>query len=116
MPLSHTLDSKIRNRFDELVEELETLLADLDEYSQDHALRFEEWVIKCSALLTMVFGESKQGEKYVDFVERNHGPGFHFGDGPYQEIVKSSVQSTLATLKGIRNNYVNGFYVGLETS
>jgi hypothetical protein len=42
MPLPFELDLKIRNWFDELIEEVEILLAELDEYNHDHYLRFEE--------------------------------------------------------------------------
>ncbi len=115
--MSSELNHKIRDRFDELIEDLETLIAELDEYDYEHYLRFTEWVVKTSGLLKMVFGDSKEGEKYISIVERNHGPRAYIlraGGKPSEKILSSSMQSTLATLKGIRNNYVNGYYVSIE--
>ena len=112
--MSVELDRKNRERFDELIEEAEALLTELDEYDREHELRFTEWVVKTSGLLERLFHNSQQGEKYVGIVERDHGPGFYFGDGQDKVLLATSVQSTLATLKGIRNNYVNGFYDDLS--
>ncbi len=114
MPLPSELDRKIRLRFDELINEVEELLAELDEYNREHYLRFREWAVKTSGLLMMIFGDSKDGEKYISIVERHHGPGIYLPVGPNEEILSSSVQSTLATLKGVRDNYVNGFYISLD--
>ena len=108
--MSIELDRKIKRRFDELIGDLEALLAELDEYDREHCLRFEEWIVKTSGLLQMIFRESQQGEKYISIVEDDHGPGIYFNGGQHKVLLASSVQSTLATLKGIRNNYVNGFY------
>jgi hypothetical protein len=63
----------------------------------------------------MMFGDSELGQKYVNFVERDHGPvAIVMGDGPHEVILRSSVQHTHATLKGIRDNYVSGFYVSID--
>ena len=113
MPLPVELDQKIQLRFDELIAEVEVLLVELDEYDENHYMRYREWVVKTSGLLTMLFGYSKQGEKYVQIIERDPGPVF-VGGGPSEYILTSTVRAIVATLKGIRDNYVNGFYVGLE--
>ncbi len=115
MPLPVELDRKIQLRFDELINEVEDLLAELNEYDQHHYLRYREWAVKTSGLLMMLFGDSKQGEKYLRIIERDPGPTIvAVGGGPSEYILASSVQRTVATLKGIRDNYVNGFYDGLE--
>ena len=73
MPLPAELDRKIRLRFDELIAEVEEILAVLNEYGESDASRYNEWMIKTSGLLTMLFGDSKQGEKYLQIIERYPG-------------------------------------------
>ena len=74
MPLPIELDRKIRIRFIELIAEVETLLAELDEYDEEFYFTYREWSVKASGLLMMLFGESKQGENYRQLIEHNPGP------------------------------------------
>lgn len=110
------LDRKIRNRFDELIEEVEILLAELNEYDEAHYLRYREWQVKSSGLLTQVFGNSAERQKYVKIVEANPGPiSWSSRSGTSRKLILASkVKRTIATLKGISDNYVNGFYIGLD--
>ena len=110
------LDRKIQLRFDELIEEVETLLADLNEYEEAHYLRYREWQVKASGLLAQVLSNSAEREKYVKIVEATPGPiGWSSrSDASRELILASKVKRTIATLKGINDNYVNGFYIGLD--
>ncbi len=114
MPFPVALDRKIRLRFDELIEEVETLLAELDEYDQNHYVRYREWQVKASGLLLMLFGDSKEAAKYQQIVEHHPGPRSGVVGKRSKVILASSAQETLATLKGIRDNYLNGFHADFE--
>ena len=113
MPLPLEPDRKIRLRLDKLIEEVGTLLAKLDEYDREHYLKYQEWVVKTSGLLQMMFGDSKQGEKYQQLIERNTNLG-QISGSPHHYMLATDLIKKVATLKGIRDNYVNGFYVSLE--
>ena len=114
MSLPVELDRKIQHRFDELIEEVEALLTELNEYDENHYHRYQEWQVKASGVLMMLFGESKEGEKYQKIIERDPGPMSGIVGEPSKHILASKVHGALARLKGIQNNYVNGFYVSLE--
>ena len=116
MSLPVELDRKIQHRFDKLIGEVEALLAELDEYDEEHYLRFREWQVKASGLLKMLFGESTDGEKFQQIIDCDSGPGVVALDDPRPSryIFAPSLRETLATMKSIRDNYVNGFYDGLE--
>ena len=116
MPLPAELDHKIQLRFDELIADLEALLAELDEYDESHYLRYREWQVKASGLLKMLFGESKEGAKYQRIVENHPGPmsTLRRDSRRRRYILASSLLRTRATLKGIQDNYVNGIYVSLR--
>ena len=114
MPLPVELDRKIQHGFDELIAEVEALLAELDEYDQIHYVRYREWQVKASGLLLMLFGDSKEGAKYQQIVEHHPGPRSGVVGERSKVILASSAQETLATLKGIRDNYLNGFYADFE--
>ena len=114
MPLPAELDRKIRNRFDELIDELEALLKDLDEYSQDHYVVYREWQVKTGGLLVMVYGDSEELGKYLKTIERYPGQTGGVVGSPLKKIYASSVEDSIATLKGIRDNYVNGFLVSIQ--
>ncbi len=133
MPLPAELDRKIRLRFDELIEEAETLIAELDGYDLNHYSQYLEWVVKTSGLILNIFGNSKQAEKYQRIFETEPPPeqsyasftvGYDSKSGG--EISGSSssymppflrsitISKKVAILKGIRDSYVNGFYISLE--
>ena len=114
MPLPAEVDTRIRNRFDELIEEAETLSAELNLYDPKHDSRYREWVVKTSGLVSLLFDDSKQGEKYQQIMERKRGAYGIVAGQPYRYLSESIFREKLATLKGLRNNYVNGFYVSLE--
>ena len=114
MPMPTDLDSKIRNRFDELIEEAESLLGVLDEYSQDHYLVYREWQVKASGLLVMVYGASEEQGKYLSTIESYPGQTGGFSDQRWKTIYASSVQNSVATLKGVRDNYIGGFLVSMH--
>ncbi len=113
MPLPIELDRKIRLRFVELIAEVETLLAGLDEYDASHYLQYREWVEKTTGLLYMLFGDSTQGEKYQKIMEWDPVLG-QMGGMPHHYMSTPAVRTKAARLKGIRDNYVNGFYDGIE--
>ncbi len=114
MPLPVELDRKIQLRFDELIAEVETLLAELNEYDQNHDSRYREWIVKTSGLITMLFGNTKEGEKYQQIIERDPAQRSGVVGQPSKLVIAAIVRKNVATLKGIRDNYINGFYVGLE--
>ena len=131
MPLPVELDRKNRNDFDELIEEAETLLAELDGHNRNHYSQYLGWVVKTSALITKLFRDSKQAETYQRIIEHEPPPEQSFvgaiaGYGRTSEDETSissytppllrpmTILKKLATLKGIRDSYVNGFYDGLE--
>lgn len=114
MPLAAELDRKIRNRFDELIEEAEALLGVLDEYRHDHYVVYREWQVKTSGLLVIVYGESEELGKYLKTIERYPGQTSGVVGSPWKEIYASTVADSIATLKGIRDNYINGFLVSIE--
>ncbi len=109
MPLPAELDRKIQRRFDELIEEAESLLGILDEYSRSHYVIYREWQVKASGLIVMVYGESEELGKYLSTIESYPGQTGGVVGSRWKEIYASSVEDSVATLKGIRDNYVNGF-------
>lgn len=113
MPLPKELDHIIRIRFAELITEAEVLLADINEYDANHYLQYREWVEKITGLLHLLFGDSTQGEKYQKIMEWDPVLG-QVVDKPHHYMSTLAVQTKAASLKGINDNYVNGFYDGLE--
>ena len=112
------LDHKIQVRFHHLIEEAETLVAVFDGYNSNHYSQYLEWVVKASGLLTMLFGDSKQGEKYRQIIETepHREPGFTSSGGSFTPPILRAItiRKKAATMSGIQDNYVNGFYDGLE--
>ncbi len=113
MPLPYELDKEIRSRFDELIEEVEKLLAECDIHDHSHASRYWEWIVKTSNLISMLFGNTDQRAKYQDIIEYDTTIGY-VSENRRRWFLLPDVRRKVATLKGIRNNYVNGFYVSLE--
>ena len=113
MSLPRDLDRKIQLSFDELIVEVDVLYSELhenlDDISEDLSARYEQWIVKTSSLLHMLFGDTKQEERYRQIIETYSSDERYF-DGP----VRSSVRRKAATLKGVRDSYVNGFYISLE--
>ena len=114
MSLPDKLDQKVRLRFDALIDEAESLLGILDEYNQNHYVIYREWQVKASGLLVMVYGESEEVGKYLRTIESYPGQTSGVVGPPWKKIYASSVENSVATLKGIRDNYVNGFLVSIE--
>lgn len=113
MPLPAEEDRKIRIRFVELIAEVETLLAELDEYDPQQYSIYREWVVKTSDLLQMLFGNSNQGEKYQKIIGYDTPLGQSSGS-PHWYMTGHDILRKAATLKGIKDSYINGFYVSLE--
>ena len=113
MPLPRELDVKIRNRFDDLIDEVEPLLRRPNEYDPKQDSIYREWVVKSVGLVQMLFGESKQTERYQKILERDPSLGQTMGS-PTWYFTADTVRKKSAILRGIRDNYVNGFYDGLE--
>ena len=113
MPLPRELDTKISNRFDELIDEVEKLLRRPNEYDPKQDSIYREWVVKSVGLVQMLFGESKQTERYQKILERDPSLGQTAGS-PTWYFTADTVRKKSAILRGIRDNYVNGFYDGLE--
>ena len=116
MTLPAELDRKIRDRFDKLLQEIQALLDKLDEYSENHAQAYRQWIVKSCGLVTWIFGDSEEGATYTTHLERTFwqtsgmtGPGF-----PWKKVKRSIVADNAALLRGIQDNYVNGFYDSLE--
>ena len=113
MPLPSEKDDKIRNHFDELIAEVESLLAELDEYDPCQYSRYRQWIVKTDALLQMLFDNSKQGEKYQEIILYDTSLGQSSGS-PHWYMTAHDILRKAAALKGIRDSYINGFYVSLE--
>ena len=113
MPLPSEKDDKIRNHFDELIAEVESLLAELDEYDPRQYSRYREWIVKTDALLQMLFNNSKQGEKYQKIILYDTSLGQSSGSR-HRYMTGHDILRKAAALKGIRDSYINGYYVSLE--
>ena len=114
MALPNALDIKIRQRFDELIEEAESLLSTLDEFNRNQYVIYREWQVKASGLLVMVYGESEEVGKYLSTIEKYPGQTAGTTGSPWKKIYASRVETSIAILKGIRDNYVNGFLISIE--
>ena len=114
MPLPVETDRKIRNSFEELIMDAEAQFAALNVYDEKHDSRYREWVVKTSGLVSMLFGNSEQGEKYQQIMDRRRTGYGGVAGKPHSLFSESIFREKLATLKGIRHNYINGFYISLE--
>lgn len=113
MPLPNELDNKIRHRFDELIQNGESLLAELDKNDPDFDSKYQEWIVKTSGLLQMLFGDTERGKKYQKNIESELPLGAEVS--PLHDFLfAKSFRQNVGTLKGLRNNYVNGFFDSLE--
>lgn len=110
------LDLQIRHRLDELISELESLLNGQRPFREADYFTHEEWIVKVRALLTKLFTESKEGDHFREVMERRYQPVFELmvDDGPYTQLSPLILKMKVSTLKGIRNNYLNGFYDSIE--
>lgn len=114
MPFPRELDQKNLSSFEELIVEAERLHARLNITDPKHDSRYREWVVKSSGFISMLFGNSKQGEKYQKALERNRTAYSSYSGKPYEYFSESIFREKIATLKGLRHNYINGYYVSLE--
>ncbi len=114
MPLRAELDQKVLTNLDELIAEAERLHARLDVTDPKHDSMYREWVVKSSGFISMLFGNSEQGTTYQNALERNRSSYASWSGKPYEYFSESIFRKKIATLKGIRHNYINGYYVSLE--
>lgn len=113
MPLPTELDRKIRDRFDELISDAESLLVDEDPFDPNSDSIYQEWIEKTVGLIQLLFGNSPQSEDYRKIFEKISAT-LHVGGTPIKYLSTSDLRKKVARLKGIRNNYINGFYDSLE--
>ncbi len=119
MPLPPKLDQEIRSRFDELIKEGTELVSNMKindqneqhkysssmivvghEYS-GHTPEYNSLVVKSCNLIGKMFGNSGKGEKYQQRIEKLNRRS-------------SSVEIIVGILKGLKDDYENGFLDDLE--
>ena len=114
MPFPSQLDHELQQSLNELIHEAESLYAKLDVTNPRHDSMYREWVVKASGLAFRLFSDSQLGVKYQKALECNRSSYASYPGKPYEYFSESIFREKIATLKGIRHNYINGFYDGLE--
>lgn len=114
MTLPVELDRKLQRRFDELSDEADALLAHLNEYDHNHLSRYQEWVVKTSGLILVLFGDTSERKKYQKIMERYPGQTAGTSSQRWKQVKASVLRKNLATLKGLKDNYVNGFLSSMQ--
>ena len=99
MPLPPALDQKIRNRFDELIEESNNLSQEGGS-DADH----EAFFVKTLSLTNTVFGGSERGFKIEKRINQHLG----------QWIPSAASGYIKGILQGLKDDYENGFLDNLE--
>ena len=118
MPLPPQLDQKIRDRFDELIAEANELIPKMETHSEEHARlhpthfsryyghvsEFQAFLVRLISLTNTLLGDSERGREVVDGIKNR--------------IVRSRTPSDLeyfvGTLRGLKDDYENGFLDDLE--
>ena len=108
MPLSPESDQRIRTRFDELIEEGTDLLSQLDEHSIEHYSQYEELIVKYSELIRFILGDSDASKEYQKLIKEIESLGQILGS-PTWYLTAKRVSKSVAILRGLRDNYENGF-------
>lgn len=116
MPLPPELDQKIRNRFDELIKEGTELVSNMKKNDQNerhkysmvighensgHTPEYNSLVVKSCNLIEKMFGNSGKGENYQQRIEKLERDSY-------------SVEIIVGILKGLKDDYENGFLDDLE--
>ena len=109
MPLPAELDREIRSQFEGLVSEGQRLLASFNAADKNQYCTYEEWCVKASGLVHMLYGQSDEGNKYQTLFEKRWDTGSYFW-GFSHEVVLAKVSQ----LRGLKYNYENGFLDSLQ--
>lgn len=115
------LDEKIRNRFDELIAEANELIPKMQEYGDaydleqaqsiyigptyyGHVSEFQEIVVKLLSLTNTLLGDSERGREVADGIKNRISSG----------RFPSDLEYFIGTLRGLKDDYENGFLDDLE--
>jgi hypothetical protein len=111
LPLPPEQDQKIRNRFDELIDEANELIPKMNEHKRlnptrhfpnyGHVSEFQAIGIKVKNLIETVLGESQQQLELTAQIK-------NLARKP------SALEHMIGTLQGLKNTYENGFLDNLE--
>ncbi len=104
MPLPPELDQKIRNRFDELIAEGNSLLSKTTNSNNSLSSDFEAFSVKVLSLTKTVFGDSERGREIANRIIK-------YVDGMYEDI---SLGYIVGILRGLKDDYENGFLGDLQ--
>ena len=121
MPLPPALDQKIRSRFDKLIDEANTLIPKMREYGTEddrrkanssvisptyygHVSEFQEIVVKVRSLTNTLLGDSDRGREVADAIQNR----IRISRTP------SDLEFYIGTLRGLKDDYENGFLDNLE--
>ena len=99
MPLLPAVDKRIRNRFDELIEEANELIRE-----NGSSADYEAFFTKSLSLTNKVFGGADRGRKIEERIN------YHF----HQWIETTALGYIKGILQGLKDDYENGFLDNLE--
>ena len=104
MSLPDKLDREIRSQFEGLVSEGQRLLADFNAADNNQYCTYEEWCVKASGLVRLLYGKSDEAKKYQALFEKRWDEGSHFWGFSHAVVL-----TKVSQLRGLKYNYENGF-------
>ncbi len=105
MPLPQELDQRIRQGFDEIINEWNDLIPIIDDNNFSHAAVYQKLVVKSCGLVGMLFSNSRRGDEYQKSIKEMEK--YFYG-------TESSVNRITGILMGLKENYEDGFYDDLQ--
>ena len=109
MSLPDKLDREIRSQFEGLVSEGQGLLANFDDADENQYCTYEEWCVKASGLVRMLYGKSDEANKYQALFEERRPVGDSF-----LGFDREAVLAKVSQLRGLKYNFENGFLDSLQ--
>ena len=113
MPLPPALDQKIRSRFDELIDEASQLVSKMSMHNKlnshayapnyGHVSKFQAIVVKILSLTNALLGDSRRGREIADSIKNRKS-----------RSRVSDLEYFIGTLRGLKDDYENGFLDDLE--
>ena len=110
MPLPPGLDQKIRSRFDELIERGNVLLSEMEEQERGYVAGlprgtsdYQALVLNSRSLIEMVLANSERSKELQQNIEH-----------PDPASSEVDVEKAVGILKGLKEDYENGFLDDLE--